>query len=93
MFRGYEDVLPGSADRIICMAENEQRHRVCSESKALSNHNLSIKLGAMSTLSAIAAAVLLVSSNGIVGIVAAGGILCLLAIATIVNAVSGPKSP
>ena len=65
----------------------------CSESKALSNHNLSIKLGAMSTLSAIAAAVLLVSSNGIVGIVAAGGILCLLAIATIVNAVSGPKSP
>ena len=27
LLRGYEDVLPGSADRIIKMAEEQQRHR------------------------------------------------------------------
>lgn len=31
---GYEKVLPGSADRILCMAEDEARHRRALETKA-----------------------------------------------------------
>ena len=35
MFREYENVLPGSAERILTMAEKEQEHRVTWENKAL----------------------------------------------------------
>ena len=35
MFRGYEDVLPGSADRILKMAEIEQQRRLEDERTAL----------------------------------------------------------
>ena len=35
MYKGYEEVLPGSAERILTMAEKEQEHRITWESKAL----------------------------------------------------------
>ena len=35
MYGAYEDVLPGSADRILSMAESEQRHRIEWETDAL----------------------------------------------------------
>ena len=35
MFRGYEDVLPGSGDRILGMAEKEQSHRINWENESL----------------------------------------------------------
>ena len=35
MYGAYEDVLPGSADRILAMAESEQRHRIEWETDAL----------------------------------------------------------
>jgi uncharacterized membrane protein len=35
MFKGYEEVLPGSADRILKMAETEQQHRLEDERTAL----------------------------------------------------------
>jgi uncharacterized membrane protein len=34
-FRGYEEVLPGAADRILRMAEREQEHRIMWEQEAL----------------------------------------------------------
>lgn len=34
-FEGYERVLPGSAERIIAMAEKEQDHRIGQEKQAL----------------------------------------------------------
>lgn len=35
VFRGYEEVLPGSADRILKMTEEQLKHRILSESKQL----------------------------------------------------------
>ena len=35
MLRGYEDVLPGSADRIFTMAEYAQKHRAKHENRGL----------------------------------------------------------
>ncbi len=34
--KGYEEVLPGSADRILKMAEQQQEHRMKMENKAIS---------------------------------------------------------
>lgn len=34
-FGQYENILPGSADRILTMAENEQKHRIEIENKAI----------------------------------------------------------
>ncbi len=33
--RGYEDILPGSADRILTMAEREQEHQMTYENRGL----------------------------------------------------------
>ena len=35
MYRGYEDVLPGSADRILTIFEKEQNHRINWENESL----------------------------------------------------------
>ena len=35
MYRGYDEVLPGSAERILAMAEKEQNHRIGWENDAL----------------------------------------------------------
>ena len=35
MYRGYDEVLPGSAERILRMAEKEQDHRIGWEDEAL----------------------------------------------------------
>ena len=35
MLREYEDILPGSADRIFAMAESAQRHRASYENRGL----------------------------------------------------------
>lgn len=35
MMRGYEDVLPGSADRILTMAEYAQKHRASYEHRGM----------------------------------------------------------
>lgn len=35
MYRGYNEVLPGSAKRILAMAEKEQNHRIGWENDAL----------------------------------------------------------
>lgn len=35
MYRGYNEVLPGSAERILRMAEKEQDHRIGWEDEAL----------------------------------------------------------
>ena len=35
MLKGYESVLPGSAERLLSMAENQMKHRIGMESSAL----------------------------------------------------------
>ena len=58
----YDQVVPGSADRIIAMAEKQQAHRLEMESRALASNNrdslLGIISGAMICLSAIGGGVL-----------------------------------
>lgn len=45
VLKGYEDVLPGSADRILKMAENQQQHRIEIEKKAISSQAENSKRG------------------------------------------------
>lgn len=45
MYKGYEEVLPGSAERILTMAEKEQEHRITWESKALNVMEREVFLG------------------------------------------------
>lgn len=44
-FQGYENVLPGAAERIITMAEKQQDHRMGLESKHLNEQLFQSKLG------------------------------------------------
>ena len=45
MFREYEDVVPGSGDRIIKIAENQQAHRIQWEETALVGESRSVARG------------------------------------------------
>ena len=42
VFRGYEDVLPGSADRILAMTEKQVEHRISAENKQL-DHSIAVE--------------------------------------------------
>lgn len=48
--RQYEEICPGAADRILSMAENENRHRHQKENRALSGMLLNERLGMFSAL-------------------------------------------
>ncbi|MCK5127004.1 MAG: DUF2335 domain-containing protein [candidate division Zixibacteria bacterium] len=41
----YEQVIPGAADRIICMAENQMKHRFGMEDKVISSDTCNAKRG------------------------------------------------
>lgn len=45
MYRGYNEVLPGSADRILRMAEKEQDRRIGRENEALHRASQQDRLG------------------------------------------------
>ncbi|MBP9670626.1 DUF2335 domain-containing protein [Candidatus Woesebacteria bacterium] len=45
ILKGYEDVLPGSAHRIISMAERQSKHRQGIESSVISSNILNEKRG------------------------------------------------
>lgn len=45
MLRKYEEICPGSADRIIAMAENQSRHRQDLESKVVTSNCSNERLG------------------------------------------------
>ena len=45
ILHGYEEVLPGSADRIIKMAENQQNHRIKSTEKLIKAETEQSKIG------------------------------------------------
>ena len=79
MYAEYEHVLPGSADRIMTMAEKEQDHRIAMDPKYAEIHaantQRSQSLAALVMVVGLAAAVIL----GIYGhIWTSGGVLGLL---------------
>ena len=45
MMKQYEETLPGSADRILKMAENQSKHRQWMEKKILSFSNREVHIG------------------------------------------------
>ena len=45
MMKQYEETLPGSADRILKMAENQSEHRQLLEKKRLSFSNREVHIG------------------------------------------------
>lgn len=67
MYRGYEEVLAGSAERILRMAEKEQAHRFEWEDEALrrasNRRDRGLSLGTLVALSSLAVAALL-AMNG-----------------------------
>ena len=86
MYAGYEEVLPGSADRIMRMAEKEQDHRIAMDPKYAElyagNIHRSQKMGVVVILAGLAAAMFL----GIFGDVrASGGVLALLAVLQVIH--------
>lgn len=86
---GFEELLPGSADRIIQLTENEQSHRVNIESKAVETHHLQVKWGHINTLAVVIACAVLAKPAPYVAIALA----VLLVVATIANIFTGPKTP
>ena len=79
MYSAYEDVLPGSADRIMTMAEKEQDHRIVMDPKYAEIHAANTKrsqrLAALVMVVGLTAAAIL----GIYGdIRISGGVLALL---------------
>lgn len=45
LFEQYEKILPGCAQRIMCMAENQQNHRIAIESQVVSSQQAIQKSG------------------------------------------------
>ena len=62
-YRGYEEVLAGSGERILRMAEKEQAHRIEWEDEALrrasNRRDRGLTLGTLVALSSLAVAALL----------------------------------
>ena len=82
---GWEQVLPGSADRILKMAEQQQSHRIEMEKQAVGSQLKSNNRGQLfgfilSTLVLIAGIVLLVLGMPWFGIALIGFIVAILAI-------------
>lgn len=74
MFGDYDQVLPGAAERILTMAENEQRHRSAWDTTALRtsmrNTNLGQWLGFVTAFVCVLSAVLLAINGATVVAVA-----------------------
>lgn len=80
MSRGYEEVLPGSTERILRMAEKEQAHRIEWEDEALgrasNRRERGLSSGTLVALSSLAVAALL-AMNGhdwVAGVIGGAGI-------------------
>ncbi len=66
-FKKYEQILPGAADRILKMAENEQSFRHTLQSKVVKNETTHIRLGIFSgfliAITAIIGGIILTAMN------------------------------
>ena len=81
---GYEQVLPGSADRILKMAERQQEHRFGLEKTSVESQQKSNTRGQvfgfiLSFLVIIGGIVLLLLGMPILGVCLMAGMICLLA--------------
>lgn len=88
-FAGYENTLPGAAERILRMAEAEQAHRFEIENKVLETDSrdslLGIRLAALITVATVVVGALIILKSSNNGGVAAGVVVGLSGIATTVG--------
>lgn len=86
LLRGYEEILPGAADRIISMSEKQLNHRTSMESivvnSTLSQKNTGMILGFLIVLVILGIVVLLIF-KGHIGLAALLGTTTLLGVAGI----------
>ena len=59
VLQGFNDVVPGSAETIIRMAQQQQAHRISLESKAANDSRLGLALGGVIALVAVGGAIYL----------------------------------
>lgn len=90
IFKGYEDVLPGAADRILSMAEKESRHRQDLEKISLkgdlSSRTLGQTLAFVISISAIGAGTYMVISGATIsGTLLSGSGLASIVVAFLKN--------
>ena len=88
MYRAYDELLPGSADRILTMAEREQDHRIESERDALRQAPHQHRLGTLVALSSLAVAGVL-AMNGHAWVASIIG--CTGIAGTVVSCVRQPR--
>lgn len=86
ILKGYEDILPGSAERILQMAENEQKHRhkqedrICKGSVEQVKRGQWIALFVVILLTAVATAITLLGQPTVGGIIFGSTIAAVAAI-------------
>lgn len=78
--RGYEDICPGAADRILKMAENQSSHRQDMEKSVISTRSRDSLLGIIAgfliaTSGVICGTVIIVKGYELTGFVISGGTL------------------
>lgn len=84
-FRAFEEVLPGSADRILAMAENQSSHRMRLEAFAIPQQHIQSNRGQifgfiLGLVGITASAAVGIWGHWIVGVAIAGGSLGVLTV-------------
>ena len=80
MYSAYEDVLPGSADRIMTMAEKEQDHRIVMDPQYAEIHAANTQRSQRLSALVMVVGLIAAATLGIYGdIRISGGVLTLLA--------------
>ena len=88
MYAGYEEVLSGSADRILRMAEKEQDHRIAMDPKYAEIYAVSARRSQMLGAGVIVVGLVAAMFLGIFGDArASGGVLALLAVLQVIHRV------
>lgn len=85
ILKGYEEVLPGAADRIITMAEQQSHHRQQLESKVIRFDELKSVLGLVFAFLIVIAAFIVGAYTALNGKPLFGGVISLAGLAAVVG--------
>ena len=85
ILKGYEEVLPGAADRIITMAEEQAEHRHELETKVIRFDELKSVLGLVFAFFIVLAAFAVGAYTALNGAPLFGGVISLAGLASVVG--------
>ena len=86
MLEHYDKIVPGSAERLIKMAENQSQHRMKLESQVIHSDSRNSTIGVISALIITVGTLVLAGYAIKMGQTLAGGVIGSLGIASIVGA-------